>query len=178
MPWSDWYPLTRNGINNNVPDDIGAYRIALKDGKVFSIEEDDDVEIWVGIVNADRNLEKCIRNNEPMRVCLCNSTFCTDLVYIGQSTEQTIKQRLLQHLGGQGNKCLKLILDYEIPLYFSYLTHYEPEDFEEKLFKRFVKETEGVCPPCDCGSNECSRAYGKYLPTFLMIHKNKVKLLC
>ncbi len=169
MPWSNWYPLNVFRVNLNAPNSGGIYRIKLKDGLCFVLKSSDGNYYWEGIHKANNELVSCFSKNEPMRVCDCRSRYidkiCTDLVYIGRS--ENIQQRLLQHLNGSGSKCIKELLEKDYKMLFSFLRRQDPDYSEIAAFERFVDGTEGFCPPCDCGSNECFVAGGLNISTFI-----------
>jgi len=170
MPWSNWYPLNVFRVNLNAPNSGGIYRIKLKDGLCFVLKSSDGNYYWEGIHKANNELVSCFSKNEPMRVCDCRSRYidevCTDLVYIGRS--ENIQQRLLQHINGNGSRCIAILLKEGYELFFSYLRREVPDDAEVNAFGRFVRETGGSCPPCDCGSNECSEAKGQNIHTYIV----------
>jgi len=74
------------------------------------------------------------------------------LTYIGQTNN--LRERLLQHLNNPNNKCVKKLLELDIPLTFRFLSRGNPEASELKAYNKFCEET-GLCPPCDCNSPQC-----------------------
>ena len=171
MDWTDWYSFDKDSIDRNASDDQGVYRIVLPDFNFFVLKIINNELIWKGIYKGGSYVLNKIINNSPVRVYEYQGKMCTDIVYIGRS-ESSISKRLLRHLTPTENRCMYLLMEYGISLWFSFIRHPDPVNFECKLFGKFFNKS-GVCPPCDRGSIECNRVGGEYMSAKIMLTKNK-----
>jgi predicted GIY-YIG superfamily endonuclease len=165
MSWSKWYPFDEVAIETYAPPKEGIYRIKLKDHYFHLINKR-----WQGPYQKFSNLDSALKQKEPVRVrknVSIKIIIYTDLIYIGKS--ENIRNRLLQHLKGNGNSCIYKLLNQSHSLEFSYLRRTETDyhQAEKNFFKSFIQETGGFCPPCDCCSNECQSKGGNCIPTYI-----------
>lgn len=160
MPWSKWKPLDSENVKEYAPDKSGAYRIALPDNKFFAVFKDEQDYYWLGIVSATE----------------CKDIIYTDIVYLGMTEDQTIKDRLLQHLGSPNGVIRKL--RWRTKLFFKFLSSDDAGILEVNQYKDFVSNHHNACPPGDGNSNQCSEAGGVYLKTYIRSSDGKLRFLC
>jgi len=170
MSWSKWFLFNKISIEKNAPEDPGIYRIRLRDYYFAFINNK-----WWGLYEKTSSDKILLVLKEPFRVReykiqvsgLPITILCTDLIYIGKS--ESIQNRLLEHLNGNGNSCIYELLKQGYCLEFSYLRRYgDYNQAEKNSFKGFINATKGLCPPCDCCSNECKGQGGNCISTYII----------
>lgn len=175
MAWSKFYRFTEKEVEKNAPDEAGIYRIVLHDGKVFKLDTS-GIDSWEGIKIAGDTLKKRIKDSAPHRVGVFDREVYTDLLYIGRSTEQTIKDRLLKHVKGEGNEAIKKLIKQNTIMFFSFRKSEDPDKAELNFYKEFAKLTGGYCPPCDCCSAECKSVSDNCIVTYRTYQSKRIKL--
>ena len=178
MKWSDWFELTEAEIDANAAEKPGVYRIAVPDGYAFRIRRSTKkVAHWFGIITINDEICEKIKTNAPIRITNEEGIYYTDLVYIGQSSEDDIKTRLRAHLKDPKSGVYKLLSCYK-KLCYSYAETTDADDEELGLYEDFVEATGPykACPPCDRGSPQCRSASGKNLPLYVRTNAGDIRI--
>lgn len=171
----DFNSLTENYINDFIPNRKGVYIIRMRKDLGFcnDLKEHDD---WKGLIKLNKTA-KAKAQSSLFGLYKTKTTVYSNVVYIGYTTD--LRRRLKEHLEGRGSEAIRRFFRYKKDsLFFSYESTKDPEKKEKELYKGYIQDSGGYCPPFDCGSSLCRDLKGVGGVCADMAHKKRTYNLC